>query len=216
MSTAYQHMSVNSIKFYIVSVLKKPMPKLSLRPKREKRLPLVLSEEEVSSIIREIHNLKHKTVTALIYSAGLRVSEAVALKIQDIDTDRCIITIKQSKGKKDRQVPLSKKFQKLLGDYLSEYIPKTYLFEGQKGGKYSAKSIQLIFQKACKQARVGKAATVHTLRHSFATHLLEKGTDLRVIQELLGHSSSKTTEIYTHVSARTIRNIRSPLDDLDI
>ena len=155
-------------------------------------------------------------VIALIYSAGLRLSEAVNLRLQDIDRTREVITIKAGKGKKDRQVPLSEKIVVMIHTYLNEYNPKEYLFEGQKGGKYSVKSVQNIFQKALQKADIKKKATVHTLRHSFATHLLEKGTDIRVIQEILGHASTKTTEIYTHVSTRTISSIRSPLDDLDI
>lgn len=213
---SYQNIAVNSIKFYIETITGGKMPAISMRPRREKHLPLVLSEKEVTAIIKAISNKKHRAVVTLIYSGGLRVSEAVNVKLHDIDLNRGLISIRQSKSKKDRQVPLSQRFRIVLKEYLKEYKPKAYLFEGQKGGKYSVKSIQNIFSNACKKANIEKPATVHTLRHSFATHLLEKGTDLRVIQELLGHSSSKTTEIYTHVSSRLVSSIRSPLDYLDI
>ncbi|MBN2434206.1 MAG: site-specific integrase [Spirochaetes bacterium] len=215
-SPAYQQMAINAIRYLYVHVLNQQMPETHLRPKKEKRLPTVLSIDEVKCIFNSISNTKHKTAISLIYSAGLRISEAINLKKNDIDFDRGVITIKQSKGKKDRQVPLSKNFLTLLDIYLKEYRPVIYLLEGQSGGKYTAKSIQMVFQKACREANIQKRVTVHSLRHSYATHLLEKGTDLRIIQELLGHSSSKTTEIYTHVSIKTIQNVRSPFDDIDI
>ena len=215
-SSSYQNMAVNAVKFYITNVLGKSMPRLSVRPRKEKNLPTVLSESEVSSILKAIKNQKHLFIISLIYSAGLRVSEAIHLRMDDIDFNRGVIIIRQTKGKKDRHVPLSQKVTNLLKGYLANYHPQNYLFEGQTGGSYSVRSIQNIFAKACETAAITKEATVHTLRHSFATHLLEKGTDLRIIQEILGHSSSKTTEIYTHVSTKTIGNIRSPFDDLDI
>ena len=215
-SPAYQQMAINAIRYLYVHVLNQQMPETQLRPKKEKRLPTVLSIDEVKCILNSIINTKHKIAISLIYSAGLRISEAINLKKKDIDFDRGIITIRQSKGKKDRQVPLSKNFLTLLDIYLKEYKPVIYLLEGQSGGKYTAKSIQMVFQKACRHANIQKQVTVHSLRHSYATHLLEKGTDLRIIQELLGHSSSKTTEIYTHVSTKTIQNVRSPFDDIDI
>ena len=214
-SNSYQNMAINSIKFYIETVLGKKMPTLSLRPRRTRRLPVVLSKQEVTSIINQIRNKKHKLIISLIYSAGLRISEAVNLEIKNLDSVRGIIMIVQSKGKKDRQVPLSEKINSMIEQYLKEHKPKRYLFESnQPGVKYSTKSIQNIFKLACQKADIKKHATVHTLRHSFATHLLESGTDLRIIQEILGHSSSKTTEIYTHVSTTTISKIRSPFDEL--
>jgi integrase/recombinase XerD len=215
-SSSYQHMTLNAIRYFTVHVLDKPMPAIAMRPKGERALPLVLSRREISDIISAIGNTKHRLAILLIYSAGLRVSEAVELKLQDIDRERRIITIRKGKGKKDRQVPLSARLEELLAVYLQEYNPACWLFEGQKGGKYSVKSIQTLFHRACVKAGIQKPATVHSLRHSYATHLLEAGTDLRIIQELLGHSSSKTTEIYTHVSARTIAGVRSPADDLEI
>jgi len=140
----------------------------------------------------------------------------VNLKITDIDSDRNQIRISQSKGKKDRYTLLSPKTLVLLREYFKAYKPKIYLFEGQNGEKYSARSIQTFFQEVLHKAKVKKKATVHTLRHSFATHLLENGTDLRYIQSLLGHESSKTTEIYTHITTKGFDQIKSPLDHLDI
>lgn len=162
----------------------------------KKCLPTVLSEQEVAAILGQIENIKHKCILSLIYSAGLRISEAIHLELRDIDRTRGLITIRQSK--------------------LEAHKPRKYLFEGQSGGLYSDRSIQNILKNACHKAGITKHTTVRTLRHSFATHLLEKGTDLRYIQEILGHSSSKTTEIYTHVSKKMIGTIRSPFDDLDI
>lgn len=215
-SPSYQNMAVNAIRFYYTAVLGRPMPRSPVRPRREKRLPTVLSEGEVVAILQRIRNIKHRCVVALIYSAGLRISEAVQLRIGEVDFGRGIISIRQSKGKKDRQVPLARRIAQLLEEYLATYHPHEYLFEGQTGGQYSARSIQALFARACAQAGIAKEATVHTLRHSYATHLLEKGTDLRIIQEILGHSSSKTTEIYTHVSTKVIGAVRSPFDDLDL
>jgi len=180
------------------------------------RLPAVLSEEEVISILRQIINLKHKCIIYLIYSGGLRLSEVVHLKISDIDSHRKVITINGAKGKKDRISLLSDAVLALLREYYKQYKPKEWLFEGQKGGKYSPKSVQKIFQAACIKSGIKKHATIHTLRHSFATHLLEHGTDLRYIQELLGHKNSKTTEIYTHITKKGWDKIESPIDYLEI
>jgi len=176
-----------------------------------------LSEAEVKNILSNVNNLKHKVILMTIYSAGLRISEAINLKIKDIDSNRMQIRVEQSKGKKDRYTLLSKKTLEMLRLYFKEYKPKEWLFEGAKEGTpYSAKSIQTIFTEATKLAGIKKRATVHTLRHSFATHLLENGTDLRYIQSLLGHESSKTTEIYTHITTKGFDQILSPLDKLDL
>ncbi|MFP4522532.1 MAG: site-specific tyrosine recombinase/integron integrase, partial [Fibrobacterota bacterium] len=212
-SSSYQKMAVNAVKYYYREILRRPVKDhLFVRPKSEKKLPVVLSKEEVKKIINSIINLKHKTIISLIYSAGLRISETVNLKTSHIDFDRKLIRIKQAKGKKDRYVPLAEKISELLKNYLKIYSPPRYLFEGQTSNKYSVQSIQKIFKKAINNCYIKKVATVHTLRHSFATHLLEQGIDLRYIQEILGHSSSKTTEIYTHVSNKNIGKIVSPLD----
>lgn len=215
-SNTYQNMAINAIRFYQVVILGKSMPRLATRPKREKKLPCVLSETEVIALLKTIANQKHYCILSLIYSAGLRISEAISLEIRDIDAERGVIQIRQAKGKKDRQVPLSQRLYKHILEYISCFQPRKYLFEGQAGENYSARSIQNIFARACHDAGIVKEATVHTLRHSFATHLLEKGTDLRIIQEILGHSSSKTTEIYTHVSTKLIGKIHSPFDTMDL
>jgi site-specific recombinase XerD len=149
----------------------------------------------------------------LIYSAGLRRSELINLKVSDINSERMVINIIGAKGKKDRVSLLSENILQLLRKYYKEYKPKKYLFEGARGGKYSSTSVVKILKNAAQKAGIRKNITPHMLRHSFATHLLEQGTDLRYIQELLGHNSSKTTEIYTHVSKKAIGNIRNPADD---
>lgn len=184
------------------------------RPRKEKKLPIVLSGNEVKAIFNTITNLKHKALLGLLYSAGLRIGEAIDLEITDIDSQRMLIHIRQAKGKKDRYTLLSTAFVKILRDYYVAYKPEKYLFEGQKGGKYSNTSAQKVLKNALFKADIRKKVTLHSLRHSFATHLLEKGTDIRYIQELLGHSSPKTTMIYTHVTETSLKNIKNPFDDL--
>ncbi len=160
-------------------------------------------------------NIKHRTMLSLIYSCGLRCGELLKMKPKDIDSKRMLVMIRLAKGKKDRIVPLSEKVLQLLREYYKRYRPKEWLFEGQKVGEaYSERSLQLVLKHAIEKAGIKKPVSLHWLRHSYATHLLESGTDLRYIQELLGHKSSKTTEIYTHVSTKSIQNIRSPFDDL--
>ncbi|MCE5175698.1 MAG: tyrosine-type recombinase/integrase [Bacteroidales bacterium] len=216
-SISYQNQSINAIKFYYERVLG-GQRKVYLvdRPRAEKALPVVLSEEEISAIINATSNLKHRVILMTIYSAGLRISEAINLKIQDIDSQRMQIRIEQSKGKKDRYTLLSVKTLDTLRQYFQVYKPKTWLFEGQKGAQYSDRSIQSILKMSVAKTDIKKRVTVHTLRHSFATHLLENGTDLRYIQTLLGHESSKTTEIYTHVTTKGFEQIKSPMDRLKI
>jgi integrase/recombinase XerD len=178
-------------------------------------LPNVLSKEEVKLIITAPTNLKHKTMLSLIYSCGLRCGELLALQPHHIDSKRNIVLLKNSKGKKDRIVPLSPKILELLRDYYKLYKPKKYLFEGQNTRQpYDARSLQQVLKQTLQKTGIKKPVTLHWLRHSYATHLLESGTDLRYIQELLGHNSSKTTEIYTHVSTKNIQQIKSPFDDL--
>ncbi len=216
-SASYQNQAINAIKFYYEKVLGGQRRFYALeRPQKEKALPTVLSLEEVTSILKATENLKHKAILTVIYSGGLRIGELVQLKIKDIDPTRKQIRIEQGKGKKDRYTLLSSKTLDLLRLYFKEYRPKVYLFEGQDGGQYSTRSIQAFFKEICRKAGIKKSVTVHTLRHSFATHLLESGTDLRYIQSLLGHESSKTTEIYTHVTTKGFDQIKNPLDGLDI
>ncbi len=216
-SPASQKQAINAIKFYYEKVLRRPVKHyMYSRPKREKKLPVILSEEETAKILLSSRNLKHRTILTVIYSSGLRLSELLNLKIADIDFNRMLIHVVSGKGKKDRYTILSPKLSDMLEKYIYAYQPSEYLFEGQGGGRYSPKSVQNIMKRAVLNAGITKHATVHSLRHSFATHLLENGTDLRYIQELLGHASSRTTEIYTHVSKRSIGKIKSPLDNLDI
>ncbi len=216
-SASYQNQVINAIKFYYEKVCgRKKLPYITIdRPFQDKILPTVLSEEEVMRILNSVTNIKHKAILLTIYSAGLRISEVINLKVADIDSSRKAIIIKGAKGKKDRNSILSDKLLLFLREYFKLYKPKMWLFEGQTGEQYSDSSIQAIFRDACYKAKIQKKATVHTLRHSFATHLLERGTDLRYIQELLGHSSSKTTEIYTHITHKGMEQVKSPLDNLE-
>ena len=216
-SASTQNQAINAIKFYYEKVKKGSRKVYALeRPLKETKLPMVLSEEDVIAILRAVDNIKHKTMLWLIYAAGLRRSELINLRINDVDSKRMVVNIRGSKGKKDRITLLSEKVLVLLRAYFREYRPKVWLFEGSQGNPYSATSLQKVFALALKRSGVQKDATLHTLRHSFATHLLERGTDLRYIQSLLGHSSSKTTEIYTHITTKGFEKIRSPLDDLDL
>jgi len=186
-------------------------------PRTAKKLPTVLSAEEVVRLLRAVRNAKHRALLITIYAAGLRVSEALALKVSDIDSERMIITVRQGKGCKDRTVMLSPSLLAILRDYARRFRPRECLFPGKRPDRPLNATV---VQRACAQARVAaglsKPATVHTLLHSFATHLLEAGTDLRLIQTLLGHGSIKTTAIYTHVSAQRLHGTPSPLDRLEV
>ncbi|MFM9837018.1 MAG: tyrosine-type recombinase/integrase [Cyclobacteriaceae bacterium] len=216
-SASYQNQAINAIKFYYEKVKGGARKFYQLeRPLKEQKLPTVLSVEEVQAMIKATTNLKHKTLIMICYSAGLRLSEILNLRLSDVDSDRMQINVKGGKGKKDRYTLLSEKLLPLLREYFKAYRPKEYLFEGSDGGQYGERSLQNVVQSALQNANVKKHASVHTLRHSFATHLLEAGTDLRYIQSLLGHGSSKTTEIYTHVTSKALSGIRSPLDSLDL
>jgi integrase/recombinase XerD len=216
LSSSYQNQVVNAIKLFFRIIKDSTIEIAKIhRPKREKVLPNVLSKEEVKAILEAHRNLKHKTMLSLIYSCGLRCGELLALKPVHIDSKRNIVLLKNAKGKKDRIVPLSPKILEMLREYYKMYKPQIYLFEGQTTGMpYDARSLQLILKQAIKKVGITKPVTLHWLRHSYATHLLESGTDLRYIQELLGHNSSKTTEIYTHVSTKSLQQIKSPFDDL--
>ena len=216
LSASYQNQIVNAIKLFFNTIrdTKIEIDKIH-RPKRSKLLPNVLSKEEIKLILNAHGNIKHKTMLSLIYSCGLRRSELLHLKPADIDSHRGIVIIRQSKGKKDRIAPLSPKILEMLRHYYVISKPKTWLFEGQNAGlPYASKSLQSVLKQALQKTGITKPVTLHWLRHSYATHLLESGTDLRYIQELLGHSSSKTTEIYTHVSTKSLQQIKSPFDDL--
>jgi integrase/recombinase XerD len=175
----------------------------------------VLGKQEIKAIIEAPTNLKHRAMLSLIYACGLRRSELLNLSLSDVLSDRNLLFIRQSKGKKDRVVPISDKIIEMLREYYKAYKPKAWLFEGQfPNSKYSEKSLENVLKQSLAKAKIKKKVSLHWLRHSYATHLLESGTDLRYIQELLGHSSSRTTEIYTHVSTQSLHQIRSPFDDL--
>ncbi len=206
-----------SVRFLYREVLKKPIDfDFNIKMKKPSNVPEVLSVEEVQRFLNSFTNLKHRAIFSLCYSAGLRLSEILNLQISDIDSGRMQIRVSQAKGKKDRYSILAPTILELLRDYTRGYKPKVYLFEGQKGAKYSASSIQNLMRKHRKLAGIKKKATPHTLRHSFATHLLDNGTDIRVIQELLGHKHISTTQIYTHVSTKNLKGVKSPIEDLSI
>ncbi|MFC4873515.1 tyrosine-type recombinase/integrase [Negadavirga shengliensis] len=215
-SESAQNTLINAIKAYFEHVLGRERTVYEIqRPKRSLTLPNILSKEEVKNILKSVENLKHRTVLMLIYSAGLRISEAINLRNRDIHSDEGYIFIKGAKNKKDRKTVLSPVLLAILRTYYKAYRPSYWLFEGQDGGQYSATSIQAVFRRAVEKSNSNPWATVHTLRHSFATHLLQQGTNLRYVQTLLGHESSKTTEIYTHVLSISNKNIESPLDSID-
>lgn len=205
--------SLAAIRFLYLDVLKKEIDfDFFIKMKKPNSLPNVLTINEVKKIISSIDNLKHKAIISTIYSCGLRISEAVNLEIKDIDSSAMTIKIVNAKGKNDRYVMLSPKLLELLREYFIEYKPKKYLFVGQFGDYYLPRSIQQIFNKAVKVAGIKKRVTVHSLRHSFASHLLDNGTDIRFIQELLGHKHLSTTQIYTHINPVSVKKIKSPFD----
>ncbi len=206
-STSQQNQVINSIRFLYKESLNKKYDKVDFkRPRSEKKLPKVIDGDYIKSKLSKIENLKHKTILTLTYSVGLRVSEIINLKIEDIDSKRMIIHIKNAKGKKDRIVPLSENVQNLIKIYSEKYTPKEYLFNGQSTNKYSIQSCQNIYKKY-----IDENSSIHTLRHSAFTNLLENGTDLRIIQKIAGHSSTKTTEIYTHVSNQLLNKVNLPI-----
>jgi integrase/recombinase XerD len=215
-SASFQNQVVNAIKLFFRTMQNLNIDvELIHRPKRAKLLPNVLSKEEVKLILNAHNNLKHKVMLSLIYSCGLRSGELLKLKPEHIDSKRNIIIIKQAKGRKDRIAPLSSKIIEMLKEYYRTNKPEIYLFEGQtRGTMYDARSLQQVLKQSLEKVKITKPVSLHWLRHSYATHLLENGTDLRYIQEILGHSSSKTTEIYTHVSTKNIQKIVSPFDYL--
>ena len=204
---------INAIKFYFEQVLHRPKMFFDIpRPKKPVTLPKILSKHEVKKIFRQTNNLKHLVALQLCYGLGLRVSEVVKIKLNHIDSSRMVVVIIGAKGKKDRYVPLPETLLPILREYYLQYRPKEYLLEGQYGGSYAITSVQQVFKRAMHKAGINKEIGIHGLRHSYATHLLESGADMRFIQELLGHNSIKTTQIYTKVTPRSISKIKSPLD----
>lgn len=212
------HSRINAMKFYYEQVLHREKFFWEIpRPKKPIQLPKLLNENELAALFNALTNKKHKAMLFTAYSAGLRVSEIVNLKIADIDSKRMQILVERAKGKKDRYVNLSPVLLDILRSYIREYKPrpKEYLFESEQTfTAYPVRTVQQIFTMAKKKARISKEVGVHSLRHSFATHLLDKGTDIRYIKDLLGHFNIKTTERYLHVSKKQLVNISSPFDDL--
>jgi len=210
------HSRMNALKFYYEQVLHRDKFFWEIpRPKKRLILPKVISEEKIITYLFSVKNMKHRTILLIAYSAGLRVSEVVRLKLSDINSDRMQIFIKNGKGKKDRIVPLSKMILMLLRVYYKAFSPSDWLFEGQeKGMPYSIRSAQIIFRTACEDMKLPKYIGFHSLRHSYATHLLENGTDIKYIQSLLGHNDIKTTLRYLHVSNKELGKIESPLDKI--
>jgi integrase/recombinase XerD len=216
-SHSSQNQFINAIKlFYKINGNSKIIPEDIQRPRKQEKLPNVLSKEEVARIISSISHIKQKCLIMLIYSAGLRIGEALSLKLEDIRSQEKLIYIRQSKGKKDRRVPLSDKMLQVLREYYKACRPTDYLFAGQRGGMYSGSSARNILKTAVEASGITIRVTLHTLRHSYATHLTESGVGLRYIQEILGHKNPKTTMLYTRISGKRISEIRSPLEDMDI
>jgi site-specific recombinase XerD len=212
-SASTLNIAINALNFYYGEILKKNFAYEIKRPKKDRKLPVVLNKEEVFKILSSVTNVKHRAILMITYSAGLRVSEVVRLKVEDIDTERKLIHVRSAKGRKDRYTLLSEVTAETLNLYLKSYQPKKWLFPGKDENSHlTVRSAEKIFDNAVRGAGITKDVSVHSLRHSFATHLLESGVDLRYIQELLGHKSSKTTEIYTHVSNKNLSRIQSPLD----
>jgi integrase/recombinase XerD len=213
-SHSYVNQAISAITFYFRFVcMDAPLSVQYVRPKKEKKLPNVLSAMEIRKLLQVVPNLKHKALLYVTYSSGLRVGEVVKLKLSDLDSERQTILVRQGKGRKDRYTLLSPAALQIVRQYIVEAQPRFWLFPGQDVRKpLSERTVQKIFEQALARSHITKKVTVHSLRHSFATHLLEAGTDLRIIQELLGHQNVKTTERYTHISIKDIRHLQSPLD----
>lgn len=217
-SHSYQNQVINAVKLYYGKVLGKKLDAAELeRPRRARRLPHILSEADVKALLQRTTNLKHLSMLKITYGCGLRCGEVLALRWADVDWARSVLWVRGGKGNKDRMVPLPASLQEALKQYRAAYQTEIYIFEGQtKGSRYDVRSFQLVFKQACQRAGVNPKATLHWLRHSYATHLLEQGTDLRYIQVLLGHSSSKTTELYTWVTKPAFERLKSPIDALGL
>lgn len=216
-SFTYQNQTINALKLFYTYDGMDPLLSANLeRPKKQSKLPEVLSIDEVKGILASIQNLKHKTLLSILYACGLRIGETLNIKVKDLDLERGFTHIKSGKGRKDRYVPIPGRMCTLLYSYIEAYKPRGYLFEGASGAEYSPVSARQILKRALRNAGIEKRVTLHTLRHSHATHLLENGTDIRYIQELLGHNSPKTTMIYTHVSSTSLDRIKNPFDDFEI
>ncbi|WP_394750686.1 tyrosine-type recombinase/integrase [Spongiimicrobium salis] len=216
-SHTYQNQTISALKllysYYDMATI---LPGKLERPKKQSKLPIVLSIREIQDILASISNLKHKALLCMLYSCGLRIGETLNIRVKDLNLERGFTHIKSGKGKKDRYVPIPRRMQILLIRYIEAYKPDDYLFKGVNNVKYSAISARQVLKRALVKVGIKKSVTLHTLRHSYATHLLENGTDIRYIQELLGHNSPKTTMIYTHVSSTNLDNIKNPFDDFEL
>jgi len=216
-SVSYQNVAINAIKFYYEQVLRGRRKFYFIdRPRRDKVLPEVLNMQEITAMIKQTENIKHKLILMFGYGSGLRLNEINKIRLSDIDRERMQLKVKNGKGRKDRYTKLAAKIIPILDEYLANEPTDDLLFRGATGGLYSDRSIQQVVKQAAERAKIQKKVTTKTLRHTFATHLLEQGVDLRYIQEMLGHASSKTTEIYTHITTKGFENIESPMDGLDI
>lgn len=212
---ATQQQALNAIRFYFEHILGRHPDFSGLRPKTTVKLPLVLSGVEVAGIFNAVRNMKHRSILMLIYSAGLRLSELTGLRLADIQFDQKQIFVQGGRGKKDRHSLLSEKMIACLREYLHEYRVCYWLYEGRNGKPYSGRSVEAVFKRAVQKSGIRQPVTVRTLRHSFATHLLEQGTDVQHVMELLGHKSLKTTNIYTHLAHKRNQRLANPLDELD-
>ncbi len=206
---------INAIKFYFEQVLHQPKMFFDIpRPKKPLLLPKMLSKKEITKILQVTTNPKHLLILKLSYGMGLRVSEIINIKIEDINSENMLVLIRGAKGKKDRYANLPESVLEPMREYYKMFKPKEWLFEGQYGGQYSVRSAQAVFKNAMKKAKINKTIGIHGLRHSYATHLIESGADIRFIKDLLGHNSIKTTQVYTHVTDISKSQIKSPLDSL--
>ncbi|WP_241234614.1 tyrosine-type recombinase/integrase [Nonlabens ponticola] len=213
LAVATQKQLLSALKLYFKEMHRRDLDFYSVYPRVKPRpIPVILSTQEVGAILSHTKNLKHKAMLTLIYALGLRSGELINLKISDIDKHRKLVHIKSSKNKKDRIIPFPDGLGELLNKYYKEYQPTEFLFNGQSTNQYHAQSLRKVFHKSCKLAGINKKVTLHSLRHAYATHLMDAGTDLRVIKELLGHNSIKTTLIYTHVTNKTLQHLPNPLD----
>ncbi|MDR1596281.1 MAG: site-specific integrase [Treponema sp.] len=216
LSASTMNLALSAFKFFYAKVMEQEIVQEQHRPRQDKRLPVVLSKSEINRVLKAEENLKHRLLLMIVYSSGLRVSEVVSLKRSDIDASRKTLFINSGKGRKDRYTLLSDRVIQALKEYYFFYDIKTWLFPGQTAARHlSVRSAQKIFENATRKANIEKPASIHSLRHTFATHLLESGTDIRYIQDLLGHKSIRTTERYTHVAHRKSLKIPSPLDNME-
>ncbi len=214
-SASSQNQIINAYKVFAEKILKRPKEFIEIpRPRKARKLPGILSANEVVRLINSPTNLKHKLILLLTYSAGLRVSEVVNILCSSLQVDRRVIHIKDGKGRKDRYVVLADSVLPYLKKYQEEYKPQRWLFEGLYGERYSPRSVQNVFARALKKSKINSHATMHTLRHSYATHCLENGHNLKSVQEALGHNSLKTTELYLHLTSEALRRLKSPLDEM--